>query len=519
MGRSDVFLRLHFFLTFCSIMASLDAKQQAQLLEDPSNPDPNKVSAPVVAKATTKVAPLKETIAARKKAKLAELKRPDSAQPSPARVSTSVPRPATSMATSSKVTPSLSKSLAQTGTLSSAPVRPMKQTRKLPPPRKADSPKSEAKGTQPRKESPKPKANSPKLKAESPKPKTDSPKPKADSPIPKTDGPKQKVDGPKPKVSSSNLTAKGNVAPTIASRHTAEYTPVASALDTPLSVKGDRAYQAQCMVQEMGLKIFEDPGMPTLKVTKTRQAPRPTVLEEIALNNSTSISPKLLNSAITRLRGATLDMHGFRKLQNLIKFGESIWEDTVMFDQLLLTLLECLESPDTTMRGQVLLTVRMMLSEHQELFATFFPRALCAILDARRFYESSTHLACGLEETADDIIVFTSDPDTCIDAVLDFLETISDHETASRTISMGLFVLNGLLKHGTPLASDVAGRLAKLALKSLTAADSTVRSSAINFCMAMSDCIKPPQRFWDLVSSASPESKSLLTYYLARRAT
>ncbi|KAL9109991.1 MAG: hypothetical protein Q9187_008103, partial [Circinaria calcarea] len=460
------------------IMASLDAKQQAQLLEHPSNPDPDKVPAPVAEKATTKVAPLKETIATRMKAKLAELKRPDSAQPSPARASTVAPRPATSMATSSKAMPSLSKSLPQTGTLSSAPVRPTRQTRKAPIPRKASSPKLDGKSPQPKADSSKPKADSPKPKVDSPKPKADSPKPKADSPKPKVDGPKpeansskpklynpkrkvdspkdkvdypkdkvdspkskvdspnSKVDSPKDKVDSPDLTAKENVAPSVTLPRTADHIPVVSANDTSLSATGNKFSQAQSMVQDMGLRIFEDPGMLTLNVAKTRQAPRPTVLEEIPVNNYTFNGSKILQSGISRLQSGTLDILGFKKLQNFIKSDDVIWQDG-SFDYLLLTLLVCLESPNSPMRGQLLLTIRMMLFEHRELFSTFYPRALCAFLYAHRFCTSSSHLACGLAEACEDIVVYTEYPEDCIDSILDLIETEPINEEGTRTISMG----------------------------------------------------------------------------------
>ncbi|MCJ1474512.1 suppressor of tub2 mutation [Lambiella insularis] len=104
------------------ILASLDAKQQARLLKDASNPDPNKISAdsttttatkvPILVRSTTNVPTrpsLKEAIAAQKKAKLAE--RPGSAQESVSPTRAMPPRPQTSMAT---------------GSLSSAPLRPLK---------------------------------------------------------------------------------------------------------------------------------------------------------------------------------------------------------------------------------------------------------------------------------------------------------------------------------------------------------------------------------------------------------
>ncbi|MCJ1386229.1 suppressor of tub2 mutation [Xylographa soralifera] len=134
------------------ILNSLDAKQQARLLKDPSNPqlahmnkdsanhDPIKTMAgsvtrsdmnvPVltrVAKAATTRPSLKETIAAQKRAKLTQ--RPGSAQASVSPTRVMPPRPQTSMAM---------------GSLSSAPLRPNKT--KLPAP-KVNSPSTSPKKT------------------------------------------------------------------------------------------------------------------------------------------------------------------------------------------------------------------------------------------------------------------------------------------------------------------------------------------------------------------------------------
>ena len=133
-----------------SILHSLDAKQQARLLKDPSNPqvarmikdsanlDPVKTMADPIASNNTKVPvvtrvakaaatrpSLKETIAAQKRAKLAQ--RPGSAQASVSPTRVMPPRPQTSMAM---------------GSLSSAPLRPNKT--KLPAP-KVNSPSTSPK--------------------------------------------------------------------------------------------------------------------------------------------------------------------------------------------------------------------------------------------------------------------------------------------------------------------------------------------------------------------------------------
>ena len=163
-----------------------------------------------------------------------------------------------------------------------------------------------------------------------------------------------------------------------------------------------------------------------------------------------ALARKILNSGIDRVRARTLDVHGFRKLQTLIRSsGDSIWEGGYKFDELLLPLLDYLESPNDEptprsakaqdLKTQVLVTVRSLLQHQPDNFSGYYPRAISAVLATRKQYTSTSHIVCGLEDTAEGIIE-KCNPVKCIDAVLDLLET----ERSEGAETMGLYVSSRL---------------------------------------------------------------------------
>lgn len=242
---------------------------------------------------------------------------------------------------------------------------------------------------------------------------------------------------------------------------------------------------------------------------------------------------KILDSVIERVRARTLDVHGFRKLQALIRSsGDSIWEDGYKFDELILPLLEYLELPndDATLRSgkapdlktQDLVTVRLLLQHQPKYFADYYPRALTAVLTARKHYNSTSHIVCGLEETAESVVQ-QCDPPPCLDAVLDLLvEKGSTNPAETNTISMALYVLAGLLHRGQEknsprqLSDDQEAKLGSTAARFLAATNPDIRRAVIEFVLEFHDTIDDG-RFWSLVAGGRDDHRSLITYYLARK--
>ncbi len=244
------------------------------------------------------------------------------------------------------------------------------------------------------------------------------------------------------------------------------------------------------------------------------------------------LARKILDSGIVRVQSRSLDVHGFRKLQALIRTsGESIWDGGYKFDELIIPLLEYLETPNEEsiprtgkaqdLKTQVLVTVRMLLQHQPKYFYTYHPRALTAILAARKHYSSTSHIVCGLEETAESIVQ-QCDLSSCIDSVLDLTETERTEGAGTSTIFMGLYVLAGLLHRGQEkgitlhLSEEQEERLGRMGAKCLSDTNPDIRRAVIEFVLELYDSVDQ-QRFWGLVTDAREDHRSLITYYLARK--
>ena len=244
------------------------------------------------------------------------------------------------------------------------------------------------------------------------------------------------------------------------------------------------------------------------------------------------LARKILESGIVRAQSRSLDVHGLRKLQALIRTsGESLWEGGYKFDELVLPLLEYLETPNDEsaprtgktqdLKTQVLVTVRTLLQHQPQYFSTYHPRALTAVLAARKHYSSTSHMVCGLEETAESI-VHQCDPSPCINSVLDLLETEGTEGTETNTIFMGLYVLAGLLHRGQEkgntlqLSEEQEQRLGRMSARCLSNTNPDIRRAVIEFVLELYDTMDQ-ERFWGLVTGAKEDHCSLIMYYLARK--
>ena len=248
------------------------------------------------------------------------------------------------------------------------------------------------------------------------------------------------------------------------------------------------------------------------------------------------LARKILDSAIERINAKTLEVHGFRKLQGLIRTSSDvIWENGYKFDELINLLLDYLETPSDAsdprtakaqdLKVQVLVTVRLLLQYQPKYFSSYFPRALTAVLSTRRYYNSTSHIVCGLEETAESI-VHQCDPAPCINSVLDLLESedSSSTEAEPNTMFMGLYVLAGLL-HRTQqmdwsmrLSGEQQQRLGDLGAKCLNDINPDIRRAVIEFVLELYGSVEE-RRFWTLVTGDLENHRALITYYLARKKT
>lgn len=298
------------------------------------------------------------------------------------------------------------------------------------------------------------------------------------------------------------------------------------------------------------LKVYEDP----FSSTDDNTTPRPTVtapvLEEVPINEDAAnlslarngidgsddpkvadMSPekskqnsRLLDSGISKIKAKSLDVHGFRKLQGLIRDNKAAVSHD-KFDALLTGLFEYLEarldvlSPekDQDVKAQILGTIKLMYKKDREAFRTHVPKGLEAILVTRSCYDARTHIVSGLELLADELVIL-SDPVHTIDAITTQLQSKDMTPEGCRTLSMGLHVLKELLdakKEFVP-SDDRVGEMCALAARCLESAESGVRMDAVQLCVSVHARIGEA-KFWDALGGVKDDPKSLITYYIVKR--
>ena len=127
---------------------------------------------------------------------------------------------------------------------------------------------------------------------------------------------------------------------------------------------------------------------------------------------------RLLDSGIAKVRAQSLDVHGFRKLQSLIRdSGREIWAPPSLgaesrFDALLSGLFAYLAGPAAALapekvqdvKAQILATIRAMLRKDREAFAGRGEEGIAALLAARARYEGRAHIVAGLEVLAQELV-------------------------------------------------------------------------------------------------------------------
>jgi CLIP-associating protein 1/2 len=291
--------------------------------------------------------------------------------------------------------------------------------------------------------------------------------------------------------------------------------------------------------------------------------PQSAANSDTSANNSrpdaeTLRSRRLLASGIERIRARTLDAHGFRRVQDLVKNGGDIWgEESARYGELLLALLAYLESSSDSLRSQnlkiqVLATVRAMLSLYRREAAPYYGRALCSVLAARRWFEDMSHVAAEMEKACDEIVRTAPATEDCLVSVLEMVEGIGQPQSPSsstssigaspgghvpsqslgppkeeesgvanaRTVTLALRALEGLLaeaqKKGVDVSPGQTQRLGQLAVRFLHDTDADVRRADLEFCLALHERFGG-EGFWKAVVGVKEMHLNLITYYLARR--
>lgn len=296
------------------------------------------------------------------------------------------------------------------------------------------------------------------------------------------------------------------------------------------------------------LQVYEDPFSSTDDQTTPRPVIAASVLEEVPVNEDAMnlvrngmdgaesikappMSPerfkqssRLLDSGISKIKAKSLDVHGFRKLQGMIRDNKAAWSED-KFDVLLLGLFDYLEAPLASLspekvqdvKAQILATIKLMYKKERDGFRPHVVKGLESVLVTRSCYDSRAHIVSGLELLADELVTL-AEPKQTTAIITARLQNEQMTLEGCRTLSMGLHVLKELLeakKEFAPSDAEV-NEMCKLAARCLDSAESGVRMDAVNLCVSVHARVGE-KRFWDALGGVKDDPKSLITYYIVKR--
>ncbi|KPM44404.1 Protein STU1 [Neonectria ditissima] len=236
-------------------------------------------------------------------------------------------------------------------------------------------------------------------------------------------------------------------------------------------------------------------------------------------------SSRLLDSGIARIKSRSLDVHGFRKLQSLIRESKGVFTDE-KFEALLVGLFQYLEDPLPSVapdkaqdvKAQILATIKLLLRKERDNFQPHVSKGLESLLETRSAYDTRAHIVSGLEVLADELVSIGDGAEIVV-VLTKRLESCDDAAAEdSRILSTGLHVLRALLdKRPTfePTETEL-GQLVSLASRCLNSADSGVRMDAVQLCVALHARVGEGA-FWDALKDVKDDPKSLITYYIVKR--
>ncbi|KAL1854378.1 suppressor of tub2 mutation [Diaporthe australafricana] len=564
-----------------ALMDTLEPTAQKLLEKDPNNPNTSKKAEPAVrpglglSRSTMGAKPsLRETMMAQKKALATKNLpvRPGSAMAhfSPPRTSRAVSGSSTAPGSTAAPSTAARQKPTTSGGLSVAPVRPTRKRPEMAPRPATAGPYSVRGGADTEMSPPpvRPKAVTPKTMGTSPKrtiPKTrPTHKPTAsESSIPTptrlthaksspatspTKSPSRPRLQPGPLLSSpqpeDNLSL---VTPTTPTLPPVDSPAIASAeLTAPeIPAAAEREQTASpAGTPSKALRVYEDP------LTAEQSTPRltpPAVLEEKPVNEDAAnlaarqngdgptqadISPdkvkqhaRLIESALAKIKAKSLDVHGFRKLQGILRDNKAPLSDE-KFEALLLGLFDYLEDPQSNLtpekvqdvKAQNLATIKLLLKKYRDHFQPHISKGLESLMSARAVYDARTHIVSGLELLADELVALGDAQEIATVLTRRMTDTPVDDAAGWRSLSMGLHVLKEMVDAKAeymPTDQELAS-MAALCTRCLESSESGVRMDAVQLCVALQGRVGDA-RFWDVMKDVKDDPKSLITYYIVKR--
>lgn len=324
-----------------------------------------------------------------------------------------------------------------------------------------------------------------------------------------------------------------------------EAEPAVEEISQPITVP-DLATDSRPRTPVQPLKVYEDPFV------EEQSTPKPTlvvpVLEDKPVNEDAanlmsasnghatsqdgSESPekarqtsRLLDSGISKIKVKSLEVHGFRKLQSLLRDPKTAIADD-KFEALLLGLFQFLEDPLSGMtadkaqdvKAQILATIKLLLKRERENFKPHVSRGLESLLETRSAYDNRAHIVSGIELLSDELVLL-SDPSEMVMVLAKRLSGCTDSTTEGRrALNMGLHVLKSMLekREEVLLADGELAQLASLAGRCIESSDSGVRMEAVQLCVSLYYRIGEA-RFWESMRDVKDDPKSLITYYVVKK--
>jgi len=264
--------------------------------------------------------------------------------------------------------------------------------------------------------------------------------------------------------------------------------------------------------------------------------------EEPSSPEKTKLNLRLLDSGIAKVQQLALDVHGFRKLQGILR--ESCKPTTTTprlltddkFNALVTALFSFLEAPlpslspekASDVKTQVLATIKLLLKRMRPSFQPHVSRGLESLVRVRASYDTRTHIVSGLELLAQDLAALGDASEIILVLSRLLSELDVDDPVAGRSLSMGLHVLAQMIDdrlrqastaapdHTFVLADPELDALASLAAKCLDSMESAVRMDAVALCVAL-HAVVGDAKFWQAVKGVREDPKSLITYYIVKR--
>lgn len=236
---------------------------------------------------------------------------------------------------------------------------------------------------------------------------------------------------------------------------------------------------------------------------------------------------RLLASGIDRIKARTLDIHGFRKVQELIKANPQ--SEELRMDELYLCLLDFLKSIDDDLKvnsvkahaqkSQALTTIRLLRS--QGAGRDNGTETLCAMLTASGLYDHKSHLALELERSLAEVLSSDiHDYTPALKAVLSLAERTTSNKNSLISSLSGLGKVLAKVSHSEQqLDAQSIQRLGKLARRCFNDMDTDVRRANTQVCVEWHAAMGGEQEpvFWQTLKGVSDAQLNLLAYYMARR--